>query len=301
LGGARGGDAMDQRPRDLRACRVRRVSLRSLARNSLRGHVQIRPRGVWDPVRGVRSDGVGETIRSMVAREPRAMKDARGPGPLDSRGPDRFRRWVLASSVSGRRRFFYWLALRRRSLRSSGAPRRQPLVPERARGDAGDPYQQRPGKEQHDDARGERDRSRIPQRRMQQAHGRSHREHVRRDERRGGERQQVDDIPPRSVRERGGGRAHRPKTPSARSGVPAADSTPSQAGTCRRRPSAQTRRLIPAVYAFTGANDSTKPATPTTSAAAGPKVPAAIGTSGVSDPRARPYARVPMVAMASET
>src|SRR2546428_3397705 len=92
-----------------------------------------------------------------------------------------------------------------------------------------------------------------------------------------------------------------PMTPSARSGGADDDSTPRQTGRCRRRPSAQINRLIPAVYAFTGANASTKPAMPTTIAAAGPNVLAAIGTSGAFDPRARPYARVPMVAIASET
>src|SRR3989442_9912411 len=91
-----------------------------------------------------------------------------------------------------------------------------------------------------------------------------------------------------------------PVTPSARSGVPDPESTPSQAGRCRRRPSAQTRRPIPATYAFTGANDSTKPARPTTSTAAGPKVPAAIEMSGAPIREPAPYAPVPTVAIASE-
>src|SRR5438445_12836003 len=74
-----------------------------------------------------------------------------------------------------------------------------------------------------------------------------------------------------------------PMTPSARSGVPDVDSTPSQAGSCRRRPSAQIRRLIPAVYAFTGANASTKPGMATTIAAARPNVLADHGKTAAFD------------------
>ena len=66
----------------------------------------------------------------------------------------------------------------------ASAPERH-LVREPARRYTGDPCQEWADEEQHHGARGEGDDRCISERRAEQADGRGHRQHIRRDERRG--------------------------------------------------------------------------------------------------------------------